>query len=290
MKSELPHIPQAEISKLIDTIAPLNNRFRDRDVLGITGTEVLGIMWSVGELLRQFMEKHQAAPHPLYWRIYGRADGLKNSYLTRDFLSYCYRIRQYFPSTNSINDQFPNLPSYGLFREAFPLLENEKFRLNRDEEKWIVSSLNSTADPVKLRKLIKEFKARRIGKKNDRKQRLHEVKDIASRLHQFQREITDISDPAGLAISAEIANTFGDLIAALTQENLFVPQVSEQWPSTGIELWDNVGRDLKFLFNGNIELRNRLRRLFPPRLASRLSDRLAELSKSKSRGEAGKAL
>src|SRR3989344_6327116 len=100
---------------LIEEITPLNNRYRDLIKGGEKGTEILLVMWQVGSILEAFVNEHKIKPHNLYWRIYGKAEGVRNSYITRDFLSYCLRIKKYFRESDTILKTFPHLQKYSLF-------------------------------------------------------------------------------------------------------------------------------------------------------------------------------
>ena len=182
-------INKQKIFDLIDQITPHNNRYRDLVKSSEGGTEVLVLMWEVGDMIESFIKQFDIKPHNLYWQIYGKAEGLKTSYITRDFLSYCFRIKKYFPKVEDISDKFSHLQKYSLFREAFPLLENPKFKLFKDEESEIIKVLNSKNSPQKIKKLILEIKARRIGIKNTRKQKLNEMKPITDNFVAIYNEL-----------------------------------------------------------------------------------------------------
>ena len=155
------------ISTLIEEIAPLNNGFRDSIKKNLIGAEVMEIMWDVGEILF----KHNITNiHPIAWKIYGREKGLRRSYITRDFLSYCFRIRKFFESKSSIRKVFPTLQRYSLFREAFPLLENPKYELNEKEKKDLIALLNSNLHFSEIKKRVVRTKKTKIQIFNDRRQ------------------------------------------------------------------------------------------------------------------------
>ena len=143
-------IDKQKVFDLIEQITPHNNRYRDLVKSSEGGTEILILMWKVGETIESFIKEQDVKPHNLYWQIYGKAEGLKISYITRDFLSYCLRIKKYFPNTSDISNRFPNLQKYTLFREAFLLLENLRFKLSQDEEMEIIKVLNSKNEPQKI--------------------------------------------------------------------------------------------------------------------------------------------
>ena len=88
-----------EIDTLIEKIIPLYNLYRSQSNQ-IIGVEALKIMWDIGDLLKGYLDENDIAPHALYRQIYGKGEGTKNvvqkSYITREFLSRSYRIRNIF--------------------------------------------------------------------------------------------------------------------------------------------------------------------------------------------------
>lgn len=273
-------VDKNRFNRLIENIAPLNNEYRDRVHLKGSGTVVLELMWRVGEILELFLTKEKIKPHTLYWQIYGKAPGLKRSYITRDFLSYCLRVKRFFRSSGDIRTMFPNLKQYSLFREAFPLLENPKYKLIGDEQERLVRILNSNSDPSKIRSYVVNLKNERIGVRNPRTQRLNELKgEVDSFIGIFnyayelikENNADDIgsfrdrfSDTLILAVSRHVA--------ALTQEGLAFPAIDlyNHLPEHWVDFIDN----LKRLAKSTVETRNRFRRLIPPGRIMDLADML----------------
>ncbi|EKD57926.1 MAG: hypothetical protein ACD_57C00091G0002 [uncultured bacterium] len=237
-------------------------------------------MWQVGSIIEVYTEKNKIKPHNLYWQIYGKAEGIKTSYITRDFLSYCLRIKKYFNKSEDITKKFPRLQAYSLFREAFPLLENPKFKLSPDEETRIVNDLNSSATPQKIKKMIVEIKADRIGVKNTRNQKLNEMKPITDAFLAVYNEVYFLikdnnkleTDALTNSIKKDYLLKLSQAVSALTQENLFVPVLGSR--NDLPESWAIFVSDLKKLLNGTVEFRNRFRRLVPPRKLFDLADML----------------
>ncbi len=275
---------QKDIFDLIEVITPLNNRYRDLVRGGKNGTEVLKIMWNVGEIIQSFINKFQIKPHNLYWRIYGKAEGAKISYITRDFLSYCLRVRRYFSTIEIVAEKFPCLQRYPLFREAFPLLENPKFKLSRNEETEIIRVLNSNNDSQKIKEIILNIKSDRIGIKNTRKQRLSEMKPITDNFVTIYNEVygaikendQSILSNIEVALSKEFLNTLSQAVSALTQENLYVPDLKGGKKTS--DQWGTFVRNLKYLLEAPVETRNRFRRLVSPRKLFDLADMLNALT------------
>jgi hypothetical protein len=273
-----------EIFNLIEVITPYNNRYRDLINDRKSGTEVLILMWNVGEKIQSFVDKFQIKPHNLYWRIYGKAEGLKTSYITRDFLSYCLRIRKYFPTIEDIQLKFPHLQKYSLFREAFPVLENSKFKLSQNEEIEIIQILNSRTDPKKIKDIIKNIKSDRIGIKNTRTQKLSEMKHITDNFVIIYNEIYKIiktNDQVLLTkarenMTKDFLIILSQAVSALTQENLYIPRLEndQEIPNQ----WELFVKNLRHLLESSIETRNRFRRLVSPRKLFDLADMLGAVA------------
>lgn len=273
-------VDQKYIFQLIEEITPFNNRYRDLVKAGASGNEVLHIMWRAGAILERFIEKHKVKPHSLYWQVYGKAEGLKTSYITRDFLSYCLRIKKYFDEEEKIDRLFPHLQRYSLFREAFPLLENSRFKLSEDEEQKIVLILNSNNEPQKIKDYLVNLKSKRIGISNTRTQRLSEIQPYADNFKVIYNKVFNIVNENNQVDIAELKAELGDSfikslsesIAALTQENLYVPElkINPDLPSD----WKAITVDLQKLHNGAVESRNRFRRIVRPAKLFALADML----------------
>lgn len=274
------NVDQKHLYQLIEDITPLNNRYRDLVKSGASGNAVLHIMWQVGSMLASFIEAHNVKPHALYWQIYGKAEGIKTSYITRDFLSYCLRIKKFFKSEETIDTLFPHLQRYSLFREAFPLLENPKYKLSDNEEQNILKILNSSSDPQKIKDYLVNIKTKRIGISNTRTQRLSEVQPYAENFKNVYNEVFNLIksnndrdiDRFKKMLGTDHLKTLSESIAALTQENLFVPELSTN--SDLSPTWSAFVSNLQKLHAGTIESRNRFRRIVRPAKLFALADML----------------
>src|SRR5579859_975914 len=175
MKRQTKNSPENKqtLYDLIERITPLNNRYRDLVKTNDSGSDVLVLMWQVGDMLDAYINENGIKPHALYWKIYGKAEGVRTSYITRDFLSYCLRIKRYFKQVSDIRELFPSLRKYSLFRGAFPLLENNKYKLNGEQEARIIKVLNSKQSIKEILLEINNVKHSRIGIRNTRTQKLN---------------------------------------------------------------------------------------------------------------------
>lgn len=280
-----PH--NKEIFNLIEKITPLNNRYRDLVKEASSGKEVLILMWRVGEILHDFIRINKLKPHNLYWKVYGKSEGTRTSYITRDFLSYCFRIHKYFKNEQEINTQFPNLKKYSLFREAFPLLENPKFRLDNNERQSIVKLLNSNNPTLSIKHEIIILKKKKIGIKNTRKQRLKEMEPDARVFVAFYNLIykiikendQDEIDNFRKNFKNNDLENLSTTVASLIKEGLYVPKIN--YKKNGDSRLDGFIDTLQDLLVKKIEDRNRFRRMFPPRKLVKLADMLYALTSDK---------
>lgn len=264
------NVDQKYLYQLIEDVTPLNNRYRDLIKAGASGNEVLHIMWSVGSILKHFIKTHDIKPHALYWQVYGKAEGVKTSYITRDFLSYCLRINKFFDREEKIDQLLPHLQRYSLFREAFPLLENPKYKLSNDEENKIIKILNSNNEPQKIKDYLVSLKSKRIGISNTRTQRLSEVQPYAENFRNVYNEVFDLLktnrqnniSEFKIKLGNEFIKTLSESLAALTQENLYVPElkINPELPSG----WEVLANNVQKLHKGSVEDRNRFRRIVRP--------------------------
>jgi len=289
MKIDKKQITNQELFSFIEQITPLNNQYRDlvKKEDGV-GKEVLMLMWEVGDMIDKHIKKHSIKPHALYWQVYGKAEGLKNSYITRDFLSYCLRIRKYFSDKETVREKFPNLRRYSLFREAFPLLENPKYKLTGEEIDKIISILNSNNNPGDIKNFILSLKSKQIGIKNARTQRLSEMKPIAENfalIYSFTLGLIKKNDHNRISkirneISKDLLEAMSQTVASLTQENLYVPEikVNQKLPAQ----WEKFIDNLKYLTQSTVEVRNRFRRLIQPRDLFDLANMLNALETDRS--------
>lgn len=271
---------------LIEEITPFNNLYRDLVKNGASGTQVLEAMWVIGDKLDRFMQRNMIKPHNLYWQIYGKAEGLKTSYITRDFLSYCLRVRRYFKKSDDVSKKFPNLQRYSLFREAFPLLGNPKYKLSDDQESTLIRLLNSNKSPQEIKEVIQKLKSSKIGITNTRTQRLDEIKPLADNFvtvynHLYSLiKVNDVSELNKFTtlFGKEFLKVLSGTVSALTQENLYVPEIEISNQSALPREWQKFINDLKYLLSSALEVRNRFRRIVPPRKIFELADMLNVLT------------
>ncbi|MBU0722743.1 hypothetical protein KKH46_00795, partial [Patescibacteria group bacterium] len=167
-----------ETNSLIQKITPLYNQYKQQSRT-VSGTDALKIMWDIGDILKNFIEENDIAPHALFWRVYGKSEGTKNivqkSWITREFQNRCHRIRNIFSSKTQIKKELPNLKSFTSFREAMPFFDNKKYKLQGKEKEKLLKLLNSRNDHKFVMKEINKLQKERIGIKNPRTQRLKDL-------------------------------------------------------------------------------------------------------------------
>lgn len=153
------------LAKIIDYLAPINNKLR----METNPIIKLESMWDLGKLLDHFLKKHSLRLHELLFMIYDPHSTNKTSNITRDLGSYCYRIFKYFRKKEDIRKKLPNLKSYALFREAFPLLSNSNY--SGANRKKILHLLNSNIPINEARRIFVDTKQKLRPVKNPRNQK-----------------------------------------------------------------------------------------------------------------------
>jgi len=206
------------IGKLIEEIGPINNQIRSSE-----GYKRLSLMWDVGDILFKYDVKKI---HPVAWEIY------EKSYITRDLISYCYRIRKKWSDKNELQKLFKNLKSYSVFREALPFIENEKFILKDEQINLIIKWLNENDPKITKRKLV-QLKKEYINIKNDRSKRLNEVIEEAKIFHELYSYILDLfSNDQELELQ-KIKNQLSEEgLLKLSQMCISISNTSYKGPST----------------------------------------------------------
>lgn len=168
------------IRDLIDELAPHNNLYRRAARERRPVHEALGHLWDMGEVLREAgVENISTVASAVQER----------SYITYDLVSLAFRIRRYFPDRRTIKRRFGKVTSYGAFREAFPLLENERYRLPRARERELVRLLNSGKRGCELRPLIKAMKRETSPKRTGSGERQAEAEAFASLFQALFEEV-----------------------------------------------------------------------------------------------------
>jgi len=279
-----------DINSLIQAMTPLYNQYKQQNRT-ISGIEALKIMWNIGDILKKFIKKNDVAPHALFWKVYGKSEGVKNiaqkSYITREFQNRCYRIRNIFSSKTQIKRELPNLKSFTSFREAMPFFDNEKYKLQGKEKEKLLKLLNSGKDHKSMMKEINKLQKEKIGIKNPRTQRLKDLEEeekvfinfynsVYKLLNEPLKKVTtklkkDRVDPHYITILAKNTN-------ALSQDGLkftnFTVEKDIQDP-----IWINYSEIIKKLgSNQSAVKKRRFRRLIPPERIVKLADMLHSLS------------
>jgi len=267
-----------QIPILIEEITPLNNIYRTGIKDNWDGIKILKIMWDVGDIL---FNHGITKIHPIAWKIYGKEKGIRRSYITRDFISYCFRIRKYFENKKNIENEFPSLQRYSLFREAFPLLENPKYKLDGQEKADLIKLLNSRRPFPAIKMAITRLKKEKIQINNDRRQRLAEMAPLKDNFIDISRELSDLIKEHELQkvrsfrnkIGIEALQELSQLCLSLTQEGLSISKITQLQMVNSDEEWITFGLNLIRISNSDLEMRNRYRRVIS---ASRLME-MAEM-------------
>ena len=273
-----------DLSDLINSMAPLYNNYKENSH-NLKGTQALELMWEVGELLNNYIKKNKIKPHTLFRNIYGKSESSENitqkSYITREFQNRCYRIRKIFDTKDEIKKQLPNLKKFTSFREAMPFFDNQKYIFKGKEKEELLELLNSD---LKSKEIISRLPKERIGIKNPRTQRLHELEKEKKVFIEFYNFIYnmiklnnyDIIKKRIDALDMEFIKILSRNTSALAQDGLkfFELRFEESFPA----LW----KDYAEMVNNLIEQKDpkklrRFRRLIPPKRIVRLAEMIHAL-------------
>jgi hypothetical protein len=257
--------------RLVEELAPLNNAFRKAVDDGIQGNEVLKILWDAGEVI---CSKNIEHVHNMAWKIYGRSDGKRHSYLTRDFIAYCWRVRRYFKERKDIDQNFPNLKSHKAFKEALPLLTNPAYRLSASEKQTVFALLNN--EQLKATEIfdrLADLKKQKVPITNPRTQRLEELRETREAFDEVFAKIKDQK----IELTKQQAEYLSSLWLALLTEGRTYPRKKPASLDKISLLWKKaIEISCGLLQNKNVEDRNRFRRVVKPEELLRAS---ASLSK-----------
>ena len=203
---------------LIDRLTPLNNTWR----VTTDALTKIELMWEIGREINQAVKGSNFGLDELLRVIYD-PHGKKISYITRDLGSYSHRIYLYFKSKEDIRLQLNGLNNYTLFREAFPLLTNDKYRLNVDQKKEIISAIVNYTDAkstqnklIKLKQKIRPIKNTRTTKAQqytDEAQWLISIREDIVRYYKANEEFNIDNFPVSSKLADELIPVIMSLVS-----------------------------------------------------------------------------
>lgn len=257
--------------QLIRELAPLNNAFRQAVKEGMPGNKVLKILWDAGDVI---CSKNIDHVHKIAWQMYGKSDSRRHSYLTRDYVAYCWRVRRYFQKREDIDQIFPKLKTHKVFKEALPLLTNPKYVLSSHEREEVYALLNN--DSLMVTQIIDrlaKIKKRKLPINNPRTQRLHELDGIRQ---IFDKAFSNTGNK-NLGLTKLHANYLSGLWLALVAEGRsYISKKPSGMQTIGSPWKEVIELSIDLLQNKNIEDRNRFRRVVKPEELLRSSAALSK--------------
>ena len=270
------------IKELINNIIPYYNKYR-QNKNDITGMEAVEILWFIGDFLKQYIKETNIAPHTLYRQIYGKSEGEQNvaqkSYITRDFLSRSYRVRNIFPEKNDIKKYLPNLLKFRLFYQAMPFIDNPKYRFSGKEKENLYKLLNSNKSYAEIIKEIYRLQKEKIGIRNPRDQKLKEMagdKEVFVDFYNYIYELFKNTDYLKVQDEINIMDTefikiLSKNTSALALDGLLMTDF--EIPKKINEKWINFVILVKRLISKKDSLeRRRFRRLIPSHRMTQLGE------------------
>ncbi|MEW6555551.1 MAG: hypothetical protein AB1384_14860 [Actinomycetota bacterium] len=255
-------VPEELIRRLIEEIAPLNNLYRQAVKEHQPCYVSLGYLWDIGDIL---LEAGVDQITPLASAIHAR------SYITAQIVMYSFRIRRYFPQRGTIKRRFGKVTSYAAFRDAFPLLENERYRLSRVKERELVKLLNSGKESREIRREIASLKKARVPERKKRDMRLHELDSFVQVFDEQFGELQALMEKGSRQGITRFARRMGievllfcnRLCLSLADESFAPPE--EMPPLDDIDpRWSVFIKGMYEVTSGDRVARNRARRRIKP--------------------------
>ena len=278
-----------KLDLLIKNITPLYNNYRTNKA-DLSGVEALIIMWDIGDFIKEYLSKIDIAPHALYRQIYGKSEGkdniAKRSYITREFLGRCYRIRNLFISKHKLKETFPNLKYFIAFREAMPFFDNKKYKLSEEDHKALLALLNSNESRKNILLKIDKLQKSNINyRPNTRKQKLEELDNEKQIFIDFYNYIFKLvsrdnyedilEELKNKKISEDCLRLLAKNTEALSGEGL---KFYEMDNCEHNDLWNDYRVVIDELVNQpDAKQRRRFRRVISPARIARLSEMLFAL-------------
>ena len=270
------------IKELINNIIPYYNKYR-QNKNDITGTEAVEVLWFIGNFLKQYIEETKVAPYTLYRQIYGKSESkinvVQKSYITRDFLSRSYRVRNIFSKKSDITKYLPNLQKFGLFYKAMPFIDNPKYRFSGKEKENLFKLLNSNKSYAEIMKEVRRFQKEKIGIKNPRDQKLKEMvgdKEVFVEFYNYIYELFKNTDYRKVQDEINIMDTeflkiLSKNTSALALDGLLMTDF--EIPEKINEKWSIFAILIKRLITKEDPLeRRRFRRLIPSHRMTQLGE------------------
>lgn len=165
---------EVNLIELIDKLTPINNEWR----ITTNAIKKIELMWFMGKEVDIFLNNNDYGFDNLLRTLYD-PHGKKMTYITRDLLSYSRRIYLNFETIEDIKTKLKGLNSYTLFREAFPLLTNKKYKLSCDEKDNVIEMITNVSSIKTIQKKLIEKKQSIRPIKNSRVTKAKQYSEVS---------------------------------------------------------------------------------------------------------------
>lgn len=272
------------LSKLIQSITDINNKYRDPN--SSTKQKIIAL-WEMGNCLKNLGVKK---PHSVGWSIQEETKGV----IKRPTVFRSYKIKQIWPDKDSLLNDIGNVKQMSSLTEMLPLIDpNQGVRkkMTADELQLIYKlacSNDVTAFKAYLVKLKKKYSHGRLGKPLDKEKHLHGLEDISDGFRKIQITLTklfaktekDEREAFKEKIPSEEFAAFSNMCLSLTTKDNF-----RLYKRRGPEKSASTDDEFKFLYNSfrgilsksNDTERARLRRLISAEAFAQLSDMISSI-------------
>ena len=271
-----------KITELIGNITPYYNKYKSNKS-DLSGSDAIVIMWDIGNIIDKYISINDVSPHNLYREIYGKSEQSNNivqkSYLTREFLSRCYRIFKLFANKDDIKIKFPNLKDFSSFREAMPFFDNPIYKLSKNDEIDLLKLLNSDKKGIvkildKKKKSINNILNPRDQKLNELEEEVKTFKIFYNYIYKLIRDLEYENCISELKINIkdlEHLNTLTKNLGSLAQEGMVkYEMVDFKYENDQLNNFYLIIKDL--IKPTDEKVRRRFRRLISPERIFKLSE------------------
>ena len=272
------------LSKLIQSITDINNKYRDPN--SSTKQKIIAL-WEMGNCLQSLGVKK---PHSVGWSIQEETKGV----IKRPTIFRSYKIKQIWPDKDKLLNDIGNLKQMSFLIEMLPLVDpaqgvRKKMSVNELQSiHSLACSNDATAFKSYLAKLKKKYSHGRLGKPLDKEKHLEGLDAISNGFRKLQATLSKLFAETeknereifkGKIPSDEFV-VFSNMCLSLTTKDNF-----RLYKGRGPEVSNAKDESFKFLYDSFRDIlsksidteRARLRRLISAEAFAQLSDMISSI-------------
>lgn len=274
----------ANINKIIETVAPFNNAYRDSSAPARIKIEML---WQIGDVLQKLQVKK---PHSLGWEVQRETKQI----IKRSTIIKGWKVRSIWSTKTGLFRDLGKIKSVSNLFEIFPLIDPAQEVRSKIPSKQLkeIYSEACRSNPKLFNAYIsgikKEYSHGRLGEPLNRERHLKELDGVVLRLRKVINYFKGIINDKNILKRDELRKNmpvqdimaFSNMCIALTTKDN-IRLYKRNWLPEAL----TNNEDMKFLYqffyslleDKNDERRARLRRLVPAEILAQISDMLSSL-------------